>query len=562
MKKIIILTSILLFLITISVVSAENNVSNGFLNDGEVELSPLIENPDYEIDSINDDDKTFDDLQNTIDSFKENSTIYINGTFFGNKTPITINKSITIEGNNTTLNARYLSEIFKINAHNVVLKNIKFVNGIGNSIFWHGNDGKIINCIFEENYPEVICYEGNNGKIINSIFTKNNIRVDKLIGGVTVSKVELKGNNCLVFNSSFEENSFGSILYLIGDNARVINTTFENNEMMLPYLYDWNSHCYAGGILCEGNKLFVNNCTFNNNFRNSEIYLQGNDAKIVDIIFSNNYNNVIYLNGSNNYISNFSSYNTSISSNYHTHGENGIFWYGDSGIINNSNFDNTFIEWKGVNGIIKSTIVHLENNTVLIIDDFKGIYNNERNIWNFEDVIVNPEKLDITINKKDQTYGKKNIITVNAFKNNKKVSNTTIILKITNKIFKKSTNNQGIAKFVFDGLDVNKYNIEIYAFDKKISKNMILKISKAKTTTKIMVKNKKIIITIKSSKKPLKHLKIKVKIFTGKKYKNYNFKTDKKGQIIIKNLKKGKHKIQITTSNKNYKLNTKTKIRV
>jgi len=73
-------------------------------------------------------------------------------------------------------------------------------------------------------------------------------------------------------------------------------------------------------------------------------------------------------------------------------------------------------------------------------------------------------------------------------------------------------------------------------------------------------------ITIKSkiTKKAAKSVKIKVRVYTGKKAKTYKLKTNKKGVAKLKTSKitKGKHKLIITSLNKNYKISKKITVKV
>ena len=96
------------------------------------------------------------------------------------------------------------------------------------------------------------------------------------------------------------------------------------------------------------------------------------------------------------------------------------------------------------------------------------------------------------------------------------------------------------------------------------------KINKAPTTIKApKVTNKykkskyfKVTVKHKSTKKVVKGLKIKVKVYTGKKYKTYTIKTNSKGiaKLNTKKLRVGKHKVVISSGNTNYKVSAKSTI--
>ena len=71
-------------------------------------------------------------------------------------------------------------------------------------------------------------------------------------------------------------------------------------------------------------------------------------------------------------------------------------------------------------------------------------------------------------------------------------------------------------------------------------------------------------VTVKANKKAVKKVAVKVKVFTGKKSKTYNIKTNNKGvaKLNTKKLKVGKHKVVISSGNSNYKISAKSKITI
>ena len=99
---------------------------------------------------------------------------------------------------------------------------------------------------------------------------------------------------------------------------------------------------------------------------------------------------------------------------------------------------------------------------------------------------------------------------------------------------------------------------------------LAFKISKAPTTVKapkVTAKFKKskyfkVTVKHKSTKKVVKSLKLKVKVYTGKKYKTYTIKTNSKGvaKLNTKKLKVGKHKVVISSGNVKYKVSAKSTI--
>ena len=103
-------------------------------------------------------------------------------------------------------------------------------------------------------------------------------------------------------------------------------------------------------------------------------------------------------------------------------------------------------------------------------------------------------------------------------------------------------------------------------------KTTYIKIQKAKTIVKApkvtakFKKSKYFKVTVKNkeTKKMLSNVKVKIKVFTGKKFKTYIVKTNKNGmaKINTKNLKTGTHKVVVSPSNNNYKISAKSAIKI
>jgi hypothetical protein len=84
--------------------------------------------------------------------------------------------------------------------------------------------------------------------------------------------------------------------------------------------------------------------------------------------------------------------------------------------------------------------------------------------------------------------------------------------------------------------------------------------AKKLTTTYKSGKIFKIYLKNSKTNKKVKGIKIKLKVYTGKKYKTYTYTTDKNGQVKFKTskLSAGNHKIIISSSNTNIKLSKVT----
>jgi environmental stress-induced protein Ves len=122
-------------------------------------------------------------------------------------------------------------------------------------------------------------------------------------------------------------------------------------------------------------------------------------------------------------------------------------------------------------------------------------------------------------------------------------------------------------------LPVGKYSIKVSVDGNQFKSGTVKKtitIKKADTivkASKLTAKYKKsknftIKVKNKSTLHKVKNLKLKVKVYTGKKAKKYIVKTNKKGIATIntKNLKRGSHKVVITSKNSNYDVYKKLKI--
>ena len=144
--------------------------------------------------------------------------------------------------------------------------------------------------------------------------------------------------------------------------------------------------------------------------------------------------------------------------------------------------------------------------------------------------------------------------------------------KFTSKTIKTDAN--GIASFKdASKLAIGSHKVEIISSDETYAvKNATssIKVSKAKTTVKAAkVTNKfkkskyfKVTVTNKATKKAVKNVKVKLKIYTGKKYVTKTIKTNSKGiaQFNTKALKVGSHKVVISSGNSKYTISAKSTI--
>ena len=188
--------------------------------------------------------------------------------------------------------------------------------------------------------------------------------------------------------------------------------------------------------------------------------------------------------------------------------------------------------------------------------------------------LTEPKSISLSVSKLSTTYGSGKYFKVKVIdsKAKKPVANVKLILKVySGKKYKKitaATDSNGIAKYYASNLGIGNHKVTINVKDsKKFSSKMkysSIKISMAKlkiSAPKITAYYKEskmynIAIKNRESKKPMKNIKVVIKVFTGKKYKKYSLKTDKKGIVgfNMKSLSKGKHNVVI-----NIKSNSKVK---
>lgn len=191
---------------------------------------------------------------------------------------------------------------------------------------------------------------------------------------------------------------------------------------------------------------------------------------------------------------------------------------------------------------------------------------------------VYPKVIDLILKVfKFNKYSKSNsILTVKIICTNyDDLSGFKLIFKLYSgkkyKTYYRTVDASGIAIFKMPAkLNVGVHKIEVIS--NNVMKKTSVKINKASTTVKApkitanFKKSKYFKVTIKNkeTKKPLSNVKVKIKVFTGKKYKTYTVKTNKKGtaKINTKKLKTGKHKVIISSGNKNYKISAKSMITI
>lgn len=563
MKKIILITLILLISFNIAVVSASDNATDVLNKTG--------------------DEKSFTDIQTQINKAKNNAEIDLNGNYSGAK-QITISKSVTVVGhNNTVLDAKNTSRIFNVKSGDVTFKNLNFINGnatTGGAIYSKGNC-IFINCTFKNNhaYNGGAIYSKGNLTVKNSVFDNNGGYGGAIDSSINLYKNVSKSNPA---------------------NIKIQNSKFINNRGFVggALKIDATAHGKVKNSLLKCAKISVKKCEFINNSAESS-----GGAISVALFFvgsftldkSNFINNSVTYDGSAIDLAGPRPFNIQNSNFIENNAKTAaicIYWGNTT--IKNSTFSNNLGELV--------SCVHITGSTNLSLMDSKFNNNSKGSIS------IRESNLKI-INGKSSVKYAKDIMLDDSFKSVKNIvvsakdyvisydSGELISFNVTNRYVKKTlddypvityinngkktfelyrkTNSKGVIKFRLGyNYKVGKYTVTFGHYDvgQFVKKTVTLTIKKAKTTIKAPdVINKygksnyfKIKVTNKLSKKAVYNVKVKVKVFTGKKYKTYALETNSDGvaKLNTKNLKKGSHKVEIVSGNKNYIMSKKSSIKI
>lgn len=231
------------------------------------------------------------------------------------------------------------------------------------------------------------------------------------------------------------------------------------------------------------------------------------------------------------------------------------------------------------------TFVNNKNSAIMLDDVSGAVINNKKYSGDYvlSDSFAVKYYAKATTKAVSTTYnsGATLKITVTNTLTNKVIGGYSLKVKIytgsSYKTYSVDTNSKGVATIKISTLSIASHKIEITSdtnFNelniKKVSTTV--KVAKAKTTVKApkvtnkYKKSKYFSVTIKdkATKKIVKNLKIKVKVYTGKKYKTYTIKTNSKGvaKLNTKSLKVGSHKVVISSGNAKYTVSAKSTIKI
>ncbi len=455
-------------------------------------------------------------------------------------------------------------------------------NILGGAIYY----GTAVNCIFINNYGYKWAGAMFMGDALNCTFINNSA----VYGGAIAA---INPVNCTFINNSASENG-GAI-----ETGVAINCTFTGNSAgNLGGAADWSEafNCtftqnhadIGGGAMYRGN---ATNCTFTDNsagVNGGAAYL----INAVDCIFSQN-----YALGSGGAMFNGSAENCSIFNNSYpqTDGEavlinTSVVEYGVLHVSQSANYYREkiltikLLSYNGAGIADANVLVKFSNGkSANLVTNYKGVatYSVPFTLGTYSATVsvsnkskVSPVKVKsikivkapvkIVPTKLTTTYksGKYFQVKVINSKTKKAKSGVKLTLKVyTGKKYKTvtiTTNSKGIAKYSASALSVGSHKIVVSIKNKKFfsgtAKTSSVKVSKAPisiSAPKVVNVYKsgtfKVTIKNKNSKKVMSGVKVTIKVYTGKKYKTFNVKTNSKGiaSISTKSLSKTTHKVVV-----------------
>lgn len=279
-----------------NVLSVDNDGTNV---NGQTDSNDLRDNEN----TINITSKTFSELRNEIKSAEEGSTLFLLTdcsceSGFSSVDGIGIQKQLTIDGNGHTINSKNTARTFFIDADNVVLKNIKFINGnregdSGGTLLIRASNTVIENCTFENskaNYGGAI-YINEKTKADNKVLTGTKINNCKFESNSATNKsggaIYANSNGNTITNSKFTNNKateMGGAIHIAGDeknikkNHKIINNTFTSNRadkeagalgIMYASIAQVEGNTFtknSAGLIAGGADFYKGSgCTFKNN---------------------------------------------------------------------------------------------------------------------------------------------------------------------------------------------------------------------------------------------------------------------------------------------------------
>ena len=426
-------------------------------------------------------------------------TIYLGKSDRG----IMINKSILINGNGHSIDARNMTRIFNINTDNVVLKNITFLNA---------------NCYNPHGTPQDIFIVGGSLEANSVVYDSGKFH-DESIHSVAISlkggAIYCKANGLKITDSTFKGNiaDNGGAIYIDGSDSQLSNLSFSNNTdydggalyvmgkaTILQSKFDSNQGSHAGSSILSSGEVNIENCTFtNSNRRNVVLYGKWQ----IDNMNSTYYNSFVKFTGGLDFeyeltpshgeyhnlkitfgIRLYSLPNRPLVNDDYGYSNNKSFCLDVNGKVYNLRTDENSqseLTLKIPNGYITVKA----NNPITNLSISKS-FNFGPYMYNY--ISINVDKAKKSPSKliaKDKVFNKKKKIKAYSVvlkdKNNKNLKKAAITLKINGKLFKAKTNKYGKATFK---IKLNKKG----TFKAKITFNGNKNYTKTSKTVKIKIR--------------------------------------------------------------------------
>ena len=275
------------------------------------EINNLIEGYVYSTNNITLKNNTlsFTDLNHVVSDADSNLTLQYNYKYFEDydepfTNGVSINKTLTIEGNNHILDGDNKARVFVVSASDVKISNVCFVNASrdlhvsGGAILWNGDNGVLFNSSFKNCIAISSSTSYLNGGAIYLTGANANITFctfDSCVANHAAS-IWIKGQNSYisdcVFTNNYADQYDATIWFDSNSNGFVLrNSIFKDN----------NASRWAGALRIQTNGEVIG-CIFDNNLVKKSnktqsgaddrfggsIYLTVDDVIIKDCTFSNN----------------------------------------------------------------------------------------------------------------------------------------------------------------------------------------------------------------------------------------------------------------------------------
>ena len=436
-------------------------------------------------------------------------------------------------------NGAFESNIYVIFSNDCNIKNSKFINNKGNGYGAVYSKNKVTcdNCVFQKN--EALDYNAHGGAISAKTVNCNNCQFTSnwaySEGGAIFAKT-VNCNNCQFTKNKADQRAGSAIS---SDKVICKKCTFKENEKTGSAIYSYNKvNCQSckfvknsGGAIFACGDVTCKGCSFVKNSHKDNAGAVYCEAKVTCKSCS------FIKNKANRFGAIYSK--TSILNNckFKKNKKGAIF--GNKIIINSKK--------RFKNALLDNSLKKLPMSFKMKVSPRVIRYDSGKKI-----------KIKVTYNKKPAHWRLIELYLLN-FKSKKIVHNFVL-------------NSKGIDYLYSNYVKAGKYIVKLKTPYNLPNIKIPIKIAKAKTIVKAPeVTNKfhkskffKVTVKNKVTKKVVSKIKVKIKVFTGKKSKIYKIKTNKKGTAWLntEELSKGSHKVVISSADRSYKISAKSLITI